>query len=213
MVRGKWSTDEDSRLIALVNEQIKILRAEGRFIPKKKVVDNDFSVTRKSKLRWKIISAKMGTRSSKQCRERWTSHLSPSVSKAEWTTREDDKLLRLLAAYPGHWALVARQLKGRTQNQVKTRWRTLTSPRKRKRDYKCNSLRCASPYCQNISHKRTKLESNPEFDYQELSEGCFKTSSDFSFADFELRFDAEDAWIDEAILELLCPPDTIQLVA
>ncbi len=36
----------------------------------------------------------MGGRSGKQCRERWYNHLSPAVTKAEWSVEEDDAIHR-----------------------------------------------------------------------------------------------------------------------
>ena len=36
----------------------------------------------------------MGGRSGKQCRERWYNHLSPAVTKAEWSVEEDEAIHR-----------------------------------------------------------------------------------------------------------------------
>ena len=38
--------------------------------------------------------AHVGGRSGKQCRERWYNHLSPAVTKAEWSVEEDDAIHR-----------------------------------------------------------------------------------------------------------------------
>ena len=36
----------------------------------------------------------MGGHSGKQCRERWYNHLSPAVTKAEWSVEEDEAIHR-----------------------------------------------------------------------------------------------------------------------
>lgn len=39
--------------------------------------------------KWTNISNAMGTRSGKQCRERWRQHLRPGLVKGNWTAQED----------------------------------------------------------------------------------------------------------------------------
>jgi hypothetical protein len=45
--------------------------------------------------RWSEIAVVVGARLGKQCRERWTNHLDPSVRKDGWTA-EEDALLDIL---------------------------------------------------------------------------------------------------------------------
>ena len=43
------------------------------------------SALSEGKVRWSTIGARMDGRSGKQCRERWHNHLSPHISKNDWT--------------------------------------------------------------------------------------------------------------------------------
>ena len=76
-------------------------------------------------MRWGPISEKVKTRTSKQCRERWINHLSPEVCKSAWQPEEDEILLNLENKYKRKWAFIAKHLPGRSQNQVKVRWKSL----------------------------------------------------------------------------------------
>ena len=58
-----WQADEDELLRSLVTSAL----SEG------------------GKVRWSLVGAGMDGRSGKQCRERWHNHLSPDVSKNDWT--------------------------------------------------------------------------------------------------------------------------------
>ena len=65
-------------------------------------------------IHWSKVALQMGTRSVKQCRERWIHHLDPEVSKKDYSPEEDTKLLELHATLGNKWADIARSLTGRT---------------------------------------------------------------------------------------------------
>lgn len=51
---------------------------------------------------WALVASMVGTgRNGKQCRERYTNHLDPTVNNAAWTTDEDE-LIMLLRAHIGN---------------------------------------------------------------------------------------------------------------
>lgn len=44
--------------------------------------------------KWSLIADKIPGRIGKQCRERWSNHLDPSLMKGEWTKEEDIALIQ-----------------------------------------------------------------------------------------------------------------------
>lgn len=126
MRKGTWAKDEDELLVKHVQKQIKAYQARN------KTNDGTESVLLDEiKLDWVEISAGVGSRTGKQCRERWINHLNPDLKKSRWTPEEDKKLLELGEQYPSKWAVISRKLAGRSQNQVKIRWNTLNNANKR----------------------------------------------------------------------------------
>jgi len=97
--RWKWTEQEDR----LLNE----------------LVTNKHGVTN-----WTAVSAEIPSRSGKQCRERWTNHLSPFVSKGDWTAAEDHLLLELRGVFGNGWNEIAKAMPGRTDSSCKNRWNT-----------------------------------------------------------------------------------------
>lgn len=56
-------------------------------------------------------------------KQRWRHSLSPYVKKSAWTADEDRLLIDLHALYPAKWALIARQIAGRTDDACSKRYR------------------------------------------------------------------------------------------
>mmetsp|Transcript_18477 Transcript_18477/g.39998 ORF Transcript_18477/g.39998 Transcript_18477/m.39998 type:complete len:502 (-) Transcript_18477:18-1523(-) len=99
MKRGAWTQSEDERLIQLVKTM---------------------------KLRhWGELSIHIPGRSSKQCRERWCYNLDPRIKKDAWTPEEDAILLNAQAKMGNKWAQIASLLEGRTENAIKTRYKSI----------------------------------------------------------------------------------------
>ena len=73
---------------------------------------------------WSSLARQMGTRTPKQCRERWHNHLDPNINKGPWTFEEDRIVAMKQKELGNRWADIARFLPGRTDTLVKNRWNT-----------------------------------------------------------------------------------------
>lgn len=71
---------------------------------------------------WSRIAKCLPGRIGKQCRERWHNHLSPTVKKGNWTQEEDEIIFQQHKVVGNQWALIARHVRGRTDNAVKNRY-------------------------------------------------------------------------------------------
>jgi len=89
-IKGPWTPSEDRRLLALVNE----LGAE----------------------KWVVIASRLGSRTGKQCRERWHNHVNPVLNKAPFTLEEEEAIERFYAEIGPKWAEIAKKLPGRSMS-------------------------------------------------------------------------------------------------
>ncbi|CAD8203196.1 unnamed protein product [Paramecium octaurelia] len=64
-------------------------------------------------------------RTPKQVRERWMNYLNPKLNKANWSQTEDLQLLTNIVKNGKRWSQLSAALTGRTENQVKNRFKSL----------------------------------------------------------------------------------------
>jgi len=105
LIKGHWTAEEDAKLVELV---------------KHPSLEN-----------WAMVAQHVPGRTAKQCRERWSLNLDPSINRGPWTPAEDDLLLKLQAEKGNKWAELSTHLPGRTENAVKTRYKSLMRARAR----------------------------------------------------------------------------------
>ncbi|KAJ9050360.1 hypothetical protein DSO57_1015001 [Entomophthora muscae] len=104
ILRGSWTKQEDATLIDMVNK----FGAE----------------------RWVVIAKGLGSRTGKQCRERWHNHLDPKINKSPFTPEEDTKIWNLFNSLGPRWALMAKEMPGRPDNSIKNHFNTFLRPRR-----------------------------------------------------------------------------------
>jgi hypothetical protein len=71
---------------------------------------------------WSVIAQKLGTRTARQCRERWRHYLRPVIDTAPWTAREDALLETEYRRIGPKWAQISAVFPGRTDVNIKNRW-------------------------------------------------------------------------------------------
>ncbi|GAB2289567.1 hypothetical protein Dimus_023877 [Dionaea muscipula] len=98
--KGPWTEAEDAKMLACVSKH-----GTGN---------------------WTCIPKKAGLkRCGKSCRLRWTNYLRPDLKQDHgFTAEEEDLIIKLHAAIGSRWTIIAQQLPGRSDNDVKNYWNT-----------------------------------------------------------------------------------------
>ncbi|KAH0859872.1 hypothetical protein HID58_088133 [Brassica napus] len=74
---------------------------------------------------WIALPQKIGLkRCGKSCRLRWLNYLRPNIKHGGFSEEEDSIILRLYISIGSRWSIIAAQLPGRTDNDIKNYWNT-----------------------------------------------------------------------------------------
>lgn len=103
--RGPWSETEDAHLMRLIQTR--------------------------GPSNWVSIAQILGSRTPKQCRERYHQNLKPTINHDPITPEEGMQIERLVEKLGKRWAEIARRLNGRSDNAVKNWWNGSQNRRKR----------------------------------------------------------------------------------
>ena len=71
---------------------------------------------------WGEVSNRLGTRSPRQCRERFRNYLAPNIKNEPWTEEEDRLLEEKYQELGGKWQTLASFFANRSTNNVKNRF-------------------------------------------------------------------------------------------
>ncbi|KAK3019027.1 hypothetical protein RJ639_004309, partial [Escallonia herrerae] len=98
--KGPWSPEEDAKL--------------KKFIGQYGTGGNWIALPQKAGLK----------RCGKSCRLRWLNYLRPNIKHGEFSDDEDRIICSLYASIGSRWSIIAAQLPGRTDNDIKNYWNT-----------------------------------------------------------------------------------------
>lgn len=99
---------------------------------------------------WGEVAAELGTRSARQCRERYKNYLSPNLKNEPWTDAEDDLLREKYKEYGARWSIIANFFETRSDVNIKNRWTQLTNRSIRERDIQKEKMQLAQAIDTNI---------------------------------------------------------------
>jgi hypothetical protein len=101
-LKVEWTVEDADLLDSIMNQDASEVSTKNSYYTKWKNVAYEL-----------FLRSKTGCfYSSRDCRNRWLSHLSPLINKSSWTTHEELQLLQLISELGCKWALISRKMGG-----------------------------------------------------------------------------------------------------
>ncbi|KAK8881319.1 hypothetical protein M9Y10_004054 [Tritrichomonas musculus] len=113
-------SEEKSNADKLINENNSI--SKRKFFTKEE--DNLLTMAALSfgSESWNSIAQYVPGKTPKQCRDRWTNYLHPSLNFQPWSDQEDQLLVNLVNSHGTHWSKMRQFFPDRSTNSIKNRW-------------------------------------------------------------------------------------------
>ncbi|GAA0138542.1 hypothetical protein LIER_00269 [Lithospermum erythrorhizon] len=144
--RGQWTPEEDHKLSSYIAQHGT---RNWRLIPKHASLQ----------------------RCGKSCRLRWTNYLRPDLKHGQFSEAEEQTIVTLHSVLGNRWSVIAAQLPGRTDNDVKNHWNTKL---KKKLSGMGIDPVTHKPFSHLISEIATTLAPSQVPHLAEAALGCFK---------------------------------------
>ncbi|KAL3643205.1 hypothetical protein CASFOL_014020 [Castilleja foliolosa] len=108
---------------------------------------------------WIALPQKIGLkRCGKSCRLRWLNYLRPNIKHGGFTEEEDNLICSLYISIGSRWSIIAAQLPGRTDNDIKNYWNTRLKKKLMGRRRQANTNQAST---NTTTINDTKDENNP----------------------------------------------------
>ncbi|KAI9118569.1 hypothetical protein K1719_010901 [Acacia pycnantha] len=131
--RGPWSPEEDAKLKSYIEQH----GTGGN---------------------WIALPQKIGLkRCGKSCRLRWLNYLRPNIKHGGFSEEEDNIICSLYVSIGSRWSVIAAQLPGRTDNDIKNYWNTRLKKKLLGKHRKEHQARSRGKSKQGIMNKSTSI--------------------------------------------------------